>query len=51
MSNNIFKSMTYYQSWKVTFGENKCLWFIPVDSISPLAGLDYNADVPVMGIV
>ena len=51
MDNNIFKKMSYSRSWKATFGDNCLLWFIPVDSISPLGGLDYDADVPVGGLI
>lgn len=49
--NNIFKEMSYGKCWKATFGEDICLWLIPVDSINPTSGLDYDANMPVGGVM
>ena len=51
MEQNIFSKLSYCQCWKATFGENICLWLIPVSSVSPTSGLDYNANVPVGGVL
>ena len=48
---NIFSKMSYTQCWEATFGTNKFLWLIPVTSISPTAGLDYGASIPVGGVL
>ena len=51
MENNIFRDQTYAHCWKSTFGESKCLWFIPISSVDPSLGLDYKANVPVGGVL
>lgn len=48
---NIFSNMTYAECWEASFGKNKCLWLLPVSSISPKAGLDYGAEIPVGGVI
>ena len=39
------------QSWKMTFGENFWLWFVPIGGPKPEQGLDYLANIPVAGVI
>lgn len=47
---DIFKDQTKRQSWEMVMGKNACLWFIPVGGPSPAQGLDYHANIEIMGI-
>ena len=49
--NNIFKSHSYGRSWRLVFGANCLTWLLPIESTSPAEGLDYMADIPVLGLM
>jgi hypothetical protein len=49
--NNIFKDQSYLESWKMTFGENCCTWFLPIGPVNVRWGLDYKANIPVGQVV
>ena len=48
---NIFKDQTLLESWEQTFGKNKCLWLLPIGGPHPEQGLDYQANIPVAGVL
>jgi len=48
---DIFKDQTCLQAWKMTFGENVWLWFVPIGGPRPEQGLDYMANIPVSGVI
>ena len=50
-TNDIFKEQSHSQKWRLIFGENIMLWFLPVAAdIDPIEGVDYKASIPVPGI-
>ena len=50
-TNNIFKNQSCLTSWKMAFGDNCFLWFLPISPVDVVKGLDYGANIPVSGIV
>ena len=48
---DIFKDQTLLESWEQTFGKNKFLWFLPIGGPHPEQGLDYQANIPVAGVL
>lgn len=47
---NIFKGQSCGAAWRLVFGDNCLLWFLPTDSTKATDGLDYKADIVVQGI-
>lgn len=48
---NIFKRQSYGHAWRLVFGDNCLLWFLPIDSTKATDGLDFKADIGVWGLV
>ena len=50
MPKNIFKTHSYCDSWRLVFGSNCLVWFLPVWTPNFKEGLDYHADVAIPNI-
>ena len=50
MSNDIFKNQSFCQAWRLVFGQNCLLWFLPINSTDATEGLDYKASIEVLGL-
>ena len=48
---DIFKDLTAGQRWEQTMGKNRLLWFLPIGGPSPDQGLDYSANIPMVGVI
>ena len=48
---DIFKDQSVRESWEQVMGKNKLLWFLPIGGPTPDRGLDYNANIPVVGVI
>ena len=47
---NIFNKQSGCQGWRLIFGDSCLLWLLPVDSTNAMQGLDYDAEIDIIGL-
>ena len=48
---NSFKHQAGSIAWQYTMGDNCLYWFVPLGAPNPKMGLDYNATIPIVGVI